>query len=70
MGNASISNIADPIWDLFKEFIPNTSIQEKAEKFLEILEDQDWDCQNEAKFVRKYFKYKSGEGYVFRKPRK
>lgn len=70
MGNASITNIVDPIWNLFEEFIPSEHIQEKAEKFLEILEDQDWDCQQDSDFVNKYFNYRVRGGYYFRKPRK
>lgn len=65
MGNSSISEIADPIWNLFKDLVPVEQIQEKTEQLLKIFESQDWDCQDEAEFIQNYFEYK--DGWIFNK---
>lgn len=48
MGWSSGTDIAEAFEALILKYVPKDKIIEEATKALEILEDQDWDCQDEV----------------------
>ena len=48
MGWASGSDIAEVVAKLLLKYVPKDKLKMEAQKALNALEDQDWDCQNEV----------------------
>jgi hypothetical protein len=48
MGWSGGSEVAYRVWDAVKEYIPDNKKKEVANSIIDTLEDQDWDCLEEA----------------------
>lgn len=48
MGWSGGTEIADGIWDIVREYIPEDKKKEVALGIIDVLTDQDWDCVQEC----------------------
>jgi hypothetical protein len=48
MGWSGGTDVADGVWGAVKQYIPENKKSEVANKIINILEDMDWDCIEEA----------------------
>lgn len=48
MGWSGGSEVAERVWDSVKIYIPDDKKKQVANEIIDTLEDQDWDCVDEA----------------------